>query len=128
MLYISNLDKHIMYKKITLAGGCFWGLEDLIRTQPGVIKTEVGYTGGINENPTYENHPGHADAACCRNGRHRLGRHETYQDVRLTKVAQAPGQQRTEQQHDAGGGPAGADERLRRPAVRLLARTVPVRR
>ncbi len=51
-----------MYKKIVLAGGCFWGLEDLIRTQPGVVSTEVGYTGGKNENPTYENHPGHAEA------------------------------------------------------------------
>ncbi|MCX6783113.1 MAG: peptide-methionine (S)-S-oxide reductase MsrA [Candidatus Levybacteria bacterium] len=51
-----------MNKKIILAGGCFWGLEDLIRTQPGVIDTEVGYTGGKNENPTYENHPGHAEA------------------------------------------------------------------
>lgn len=51
-----------MQKKIVLAGGCFWGLEDLIRSQPGVIDTEVGYTGGKNENPTYENHPGHAEA------------------------------------------------------------------
>ena len=51
-----------MYKKIIFAGGCFWGLEDLIRTQPGVISTEVGYTGGKNDNPTYENHPGHAEA------------------------------------------------------------------
>ncbi len=51
-----------MNKKIILAGGCFWGLEDLIRTQPGVTDTEVGYTGGKNENPTYENHPGHAEA------------------------------------------------------------------
>jgi len=51
-----------MNKKIVLAGGCFWGLEDLIRTQNGVINTEVGYTGGENENPTYENHPGHAEA------------------------------------------------------------------
>ncbi len=51
-----------MNKKIILAGGCFWGLEDLIRAQPGVIDTEVGYTGGKNENPTYENHPGHAEA------------------------------------------------------------------
>ena len=51
-----------MTKKIVLAGGCFWGLEDLIRTQPGVVNTEVGYTGGTNENPTYENHPGHAEA------------------------------------------------------------------
>jgi peptide-methionine (S)-S-oxide reductase len=50
------------YKKIILAGGCFWGLEDLLRSQPGVIDTEVGYTGGQNENPTYEQHPGHAEA------------------------------------------------------------------
>ncbi len=51
-----------MNKKIVLAGGCFWGLEDLIRTQPGVVNTEVGYTGGKVENPTYENHEGHAEA------------------------------------------------------------------
>jgi len=51
-----------MNKKIVLAGGCFWGLEDLLRKQVGVINTEVGYTGGENENPTYENHPGHAEA------------------------------------------------------------------
>jgi peptide-methionine (S)-S-oxide reductase len=51
-----------MNKKIVLAGGCFWGLEDLIKKQPGVVNTQVGYTGGKNENPTYENHPGHAEA------------------------------------------------------------------
>ena len=51
-----------MIKKIVLAGGCFWGLEDLIRTQPGVVDTKVGYTGGKAENPTYENHEGHAEA------------------------------------------------------------------
>lgn len=34
----------------------FWGLEELIRRQPGVVNTETGYTGGKNENPTYENH------------------------------------------------------------------------
>jgi peptide-methionine (S)-S-oxide reductase len=51
-----------MYKKIVLAGGCFWGLEDLIRKQTGVVNTEVGYTGGKNDNPTYSNHPGHAEA------------------------------------------------------------------
>lgn len=51
-----------MSKKIVLAGGCFWGLEDLIRKQPGVINTEVGYTGGKVANPTYENHEGHAEA------------------------------------------------------------------
>lgn len=49
-------------KKITLAGGCFWGLEDLIRKQLGVVNTTVGYTGGVVENPTYENHEGHAEA------------------------------------------------------------------
>lgn len=45
-----------------LAGGCFWGMEELIRAQPGVLDTEVGYTGGDNKNPTYRNHPGHAEA------------------------------------------------------------------
>ena len=45
-----------------LAGGCFWGLEDLVRKQPGVLDTEVGYTGGQNDNPSYQNHPGHAEA------------------------------------------------------------------
>jgi peptide-methionine (S)-S-oxide reductase len=45
-----------------LAGGCFWGVQDLIRKQPGVIATRVGYTGGENSKPTYRNHPGHAEA------------------------------------------------------------------
>ncbi|HEV7702273.1 MAG TPA: peptide-methionine (S)-S-oxide reductase MsrA [Candidatus Paceibacterota bacterium] len=49
-------------KKIVLAGGCFWGLEELIRKQAGVINTEAGYTGGNVENPTYENHQRHAEA------------------------------------------------------------------
>jgi peptide-methionine (S)-S-oxide reductase len=51
-----------MHKKAVLAGGCFWGLQDLIRTQRGVVETEVGYIGGKNENPTYESHEGHAEA------------------------------------------------------------------
>lgn len=51
-----------MTKKAVFAGGCFWGLEELIRSQPGVVNTEVGYTGGENDNPTYTNHPGHAEA------------------------------------------------------------------
>jgi len=46
----------------TLAGGCFWGMEDLLRQQPGVIATEVGYTGGSVANATYRNHEGHAEA------------------------------------------------------------------
>ena len=45
-----------------LAGGCFWGMQDLIRKQPGVVSTRVGYTGGQNANATYRNHPGHAEA------------------------------------------------------------------
>ncbi len=49
-------------KKAIVAGGCFWGLEDLIRREPGVVDTEVGYTGGTNNHPTYEHHPGHAEA------------------------------------------------------------------
>lgn len=45
-----------------LAGGCFWGMQDLIRKRPGVLSTRVGYTGGTNEHATYRNHPGHAEA------------------------------------------------------------------
>ncbi len=50
-----------MNKKIVLGGGCFWGLQQLIRKQPGVINTQVGYAGGVVKNPTYENHEGHAE-------------------------------------------------------------------
>jgi peptide-methionine (S)-S-oxide reductase len=45
-----------------LAGGCFWGVQDLIRRQDGVLSTRVGYTGGTNSHATYRNHPGHAEA------------------------------------------------------------------
>lgn len=51
-----------MTKKIVLAGGCFWGLEEQIRREPGVVDTTVGYTGGEVADPTYENHRGHAEA------------------------------------------------------------------
>lgn len=51
-----------MIKKTYLAGGCFWGLEELFRTRPGIIEITAGYTGGTNDNPTYDNHPGHAEA------------------------------------------------------------------
>ena len=47
-------------QRAVLAGGCFWGMQDLIRRQPGVVSTRVGYTGGQNANATYRNHPGHA--------------------------------------------------------------------
>jgi peptide-methionine (S)-S-oxide reductase len=51
----------IKMKKTYIAGGCFWGMEELFRKRPGVLDTEVGYIGGSNENPTYKNHPGHAE-------------------------------------------------------------------
>jgi peptide-methionine (S)-S-oxide reductase len=49
-------------ERAVLAGGCFWGMQDLIRKQPGVLKTRVGYTGGHVANATYRNHAGHAEA------------------------------------------------------------------
>lgn len=49
-------------QKATLAGGCFWGMEELIRKQPGVVGIRVGYTGGTVRNATYQNHEGHAEA------------------------------------------------------------------
>lgn len=45
-----------------LAGGCFWGVEELFRSQAGVISTEVGYTGGDVANATYRHHGTHAEA------------------------------------------------------------------
>jgi peptide-methionine (S)-S-oxide reductase len=45
-----------------LAGGCFWGMQDLLRRYPGVISTRVGYTGGDVANATYRNHGKHAEA------------------------------------------------------------------
>src|SRR5437588_1035986 len=49
-------------EKAILAGGCFWGMQDLIRKLPGVVSTRVGYTGGDVPNATYRNHEGHAEA------------------------------------------------------------------
>ena len=48
--------------KAILAGGCFWGMQDLIRRRPGVVSTRVGYTGGDVPNATYRNHGTHAEA------------------------------------------------------------------
>ncbi|MDY0964558.1 MULTISPECIES: peptide-methionine (S)-S-oxide reductase MsrA [Massilia] len=45
-----------------LAGGCFWGMEELLRSMPGVLSTRVGYTGGDVPNATYRNHGTHAEA------------------------------------------------------------------
>lgn len=49
-------------ERAVLAGGCFWGMQDLIRRFPGVISTRVGYSGGDVKNATYRNHGSHAEA------------------------------------------------------------------
>jgi peptide-methionine (S)-S-oxide reductase len=49
-------------EKAILAGGCFWGMQDLIRKRPGVVATRVGYSGGDVPNATYRNHGSHAEA------------------------------------------------------------------
>lgn len=51
-----------MGKRAILAGGCFWGMQDLFRRLPGVISTRVGYTGGQTPNATYRDHGNHAEA------------------------------------------------------------------
>jgi peptide-methionine (S)-S-oxide reductase len=54
--------KAMSEERAVLAGGCFWGMQDLIRKLPGVVSTRVGYTGGEIANATYRNHEGHAEA------------------------------------------------------------------
>ena len=49
-------------ERAILAGGCFWGMQDLIRARPGVLSTRVGYTGGEVPHATYRNHGRHAEA------------------------------------------------------------------
>jgi len=49
-------------EKAILAGGCFWGMQDLLRRYPGVLSTRVGYSGGDVPNATYRNHGSHAEA------------------------------------------------------------------
>jgi peptide-methionine (S)-S-oxide reductase len=49
-------------ERAVLAGGCFWGVQELVRKQPGVVSTRVGYSGGDVRNATYRNHGTHAEA------------------------------------------------------------------
>src|ERR1700741_1687465 len=55
-------DRKMAQERAVLAGGCFWGVQDLFRRYDGVISTRVGYTGGAVPNATYRNHAGHAEA------------------------------------------------------------------
>jgi peptide-methionine (S)-S-oxide reductase len=58
----TNVETMMTTEKAILAGGCFWGMQDLFRKQPGVVSTRVGYSGGDVKNATYRNHGTHAEA------------------------------------------------------------------
>jgi len=59
---MTNADTHSTTEIAVLAGGCFWGMQDLIRKMPGVVATRVGYSGGDVDHATYRNHGTHAEA------------------------------------------------------------------
>lgn len=59
---LASKENPVKTDTVYLAGGCFWGMQHILRKIPGVISTEVGYTGGSVENATYRNHEGHAEA------------------------------------------------------------------
>src|SRR6201997_294143 len=57
-----RLRRSNMHQRAVLAGGCFWGMQDLIRKLPGVVSTRVGYSGGDVPNATYRHHGTHAES------------------------------------------------------------------
>src|SRR3981189_343704 len=59
---LRRIDMTVLTERAVLAGGCFWGVQDLIRRYAGVISTRVGYTGGEVASATYRNHGNHAEA------------------------------------------------------------------
>lgn len=77
----------MMTETALLAGGCFWGMQDLIRKLPGVEATRVGYTGGDVANATYRNHGSHAEGIEILASRHESGESvrllRTYPELRL---------------------------------------------
>src|SRR5260370_21184579 len=59
---VGRMDMTVSTERAVLAGGCFWGVQDLLRRYPGVISTRVGYSGGEVPNATYSNLGNHAEA------------------------------------------------------------------
>jgi peptide-methionine (S)-S-oxide reductase len=62
LIALKGNDMATSTERAILAGGCFWGMQDLIRKMPGIISTRVGYSGGDVPNATYRNHGTHAEA------------------------------------------------------------------
>ncbi len=60
-IFILGFYKMSQQERVLLAGGCFWGMQDLFRKMPGVLSTRVGYSGGDVPNATYKNHGSHAE-------------------------------------------------------------------
>ena len=60
--YLDQVEDRMTQERAVLAGGCFWGMQDLFRRYDGVLSTRVGYTGGDTPNATYRNHGTHAEA------------------------------------------------------------------